>query len=136
MTRIRRETGKYTVPQLRASAPSSMAGRRRNRIASALIAIKLAGPTEATHGSSIKAMAISHQCATPIWMTLRVTDGARTLRRMRMVAIPIKPNTNTYEATIPRVSLRAADMGVSIPTRRRGRLWTDEGHAFPPTVGM
>jgi hypothetical protein len=122
LTRIKRDTGKYTVPRLRVSAPSSMAGRKRNRIASALMTTKLAGPTEATHGSSINAMAMSHQWATPIWMTLRVTDGARTPRRMSIVATPIKLNTNTYEATIPRMSLRAVDMGVSIATRRRGRL--------------
>src|SRR5208337_3738264 len=54
----------------------------------------------------------------------RVTDGARTPRRMRIVAMPIKPNTNTYEATIPRMSRRAADMAVSIAIRRQGRLWT------------
>jgi hypothetical protein len=72
-----------------------MAGRNRNLIASALMTMKLAGPTEATHGSSINAMAMSHQWATPICITLRVMTGESAPLRMRIVPIPIKPNTNT-----------------------------------------
>ena len=71
--------GKYTVPRLRLSAPSSMAGSRRNRRASALITMNVAGPTEATQGSFIIAMAMSHQCATPMWMTFRAAAGRSTL---------------------------------------------------------
>ena len=48
-------------------------------MARALMMMKLSGPMEATQGSFIRAMAMSHQWATPMWITLRVAEGREGL---------------------------------------------------------
>ena len=64
--------------------------------------MKLIGPTDATQGSLIIAIAINHQWDTPMWITFRVAFGGIIFLFARSVAAPINPKTNAYEAMIPR----------------------------------